>query len=87
MAKRARPTHYVFFGDEVKAVGNGFRGITVKQLGRKWAHLQETASGLNFRLPLQRWLDLERTSTKRMVRHGMQIRIPTRGHIKFEERT
>lgn len=69
MAKRKRRRKAdvrVFFHDEVPQIGSGWRGVTIKQVGYKWAHLTETGTETNFRLPISKWNEMVAGSNRRM---------------------
>ncbi len=57
MARKRRPKAdcRIYFGDEAPAIGCGWRGVTIRKLGRKWAHIMETATGTRARLRLEVW--------------------------------
>lgn len=62
MKRRKRPQYYVYLQmrrdrpdrPEAKLIGCGGRFIHVK-LGRKWAWLTETATGIRDKVPLKYW--------------------------------
>ena len=55
--KRRLPpgTVCAYFRDEVPRVGCGWRLVLPLQVGRKWARLQELATGARVRLPVKVW--------------------------------
>lgn len=57
----------MFFHDEVPAVGSGWRGVTIRKEGHKWAHLTETGTQTNFRLPLEKWQEMRKQSERRLM--------------------
>ena len=72
-AAMKKPDHYVFMQDEVKGIGTGFRGITERLVGRKWAWLTETATGDNFKLPVAKYTEIVSRSGKRLSIGGLRI--------------
>ena len=68
-----KPDHYVFLQDEVKGLGTGFRGVTERLIGRKWAWLTETATETNFKLPVAMWEMLLAKSQRRLSTGGLRI--------------
>ena len=62
MARKRKPRSdlRVFLYDEAPRVGTGWRGIKIKTVGRKWAHLEETVSGIGFKVPVTIWERMKR---------------------------
>ncbi len=50
--KKKRSDLRLYLYDEVPRVGTGWRGVQVIKIGRVWAHLRETSTGLAFKLPV-----------------------------------
>lgn len=57
----------VFLHDEVPAIGSGWRGITIRKEGRLWAHLTETSTATNFKLPIAKWREIAKSSLRRFA--------------------
>lgn len=62
MARRRKPRSdlRVYLQDEAPRVGTGWRGVKVKTIGRKWAHLVETSSDTGFKVPVRVWESMKR---------------------------
>lgn len=50
------------FHDEVPRLGSGWRIVTVRLRGRKWVHLRAFALDFPFRMPKDKWADIERSA-------------------------
>lgn len=50
----------VYLHDEAPRVGTGWRGVKIKTIGRKWAHLVETSSDIGFKVPVRVWESMKR---------------------------
>lgn len=77
-------TVFAFIGDEVKTIGQGFRQVYVRSLGRKWAYLTEVSTDTNFRLPLQKWKEIEAQSVARLEKGGMSVFPKARRGFRFK---
>jgi len=51
--KKKRSDLRLYLYDEVSRVGTGWRGVQVIKIGRVWAHLRETSTGITFKLPVE----------------------------------
>lgn len=62
MARRRKPRSdmRVYLHDEAPRVGTGWRGVKIKTIGRKWAHLVETSSDIGFKVPVRVWESMKR---------------------------
>lgn len=54
MARRRKKSDLrLYLQDEAPRVGSGWRGVQVVKVGRVWAHLRETSTGITFKLPVE----------------------------------
>lgn len=51
--KRKKSDLRLYLQDEAPRVGSGWRGVQVVKVGRVWAHLRETSTGITFKLPVE----------------------------------
>lgn len=62
--KRTRSDLRVFLQDEAPRVGCGWRGVKIRKVGPKWAHLVETATGTGFKVPRRVWDSMQKCGRK-----------------------
>jgi hypothetical protein len=51
-----------YFHDEAPRIGCGWRLVLPLKIGRKWARIQEFATGVCVRLPVKVWLAIAKTA-------------------------
>lgn len=84
MKKKPRPTHFLLLNNDIPSLGTGWRAVTLKKLGRKWAHFSSTADGTNYKLPVKKWEELTKLTEARLDRSGISLSFNARS-VRFDK--
>lgn len=64
--RRKRSDMRIYLQGECPKIGDGWRGVQLLKIGRRWVRFCETATGVAARLPIEAWR--EKAKSAREVR-------------------